>query len=147
MKNTSVTEAIYDAGFNSSGRFYEKSKELLGMTPTQYRAGGLNKEIRFAVGESSLGAILVASSVAVVRHPSWTTAPPPAILASKARPVTAMTDSKFRTPLTSPRRRSTPSLLSSAGRVPTQLYGKLVLTRVKCFWEVACSASPRAAVD
>jgi AraC family transcriptional regulator of adaptative response/methylated-DNA-[protein]-cysteine methyltransferase len=62
MKKTSVTEAIYDAGFNSSGRFYEKSNELLGMTPTQYRAGGANEEIRFAVGQSTLGAILVASS-------------------------------------------------------------------------------------
>ncbi|PZP54095.1 MAG: bifunctional DNA-binding transcriptional regulator/O6-methylguanine-DNA methyltransferase Ada [Agrobacterium fabrum] len=58
----SVTEAIYDAGFNSSGRFYEKSTGMLGMTPTQYRAGGANEEIKFAVGESSLGAILVASS-------------------------------------------------------------------------------------
>jgi AraC family transcriptional regulator of adaptative response/methylated-DNA-[protein]-cysteine methyltransferase len=58
----SVTEAIYDAGFNSSGRFYEKSTDMLGMTPTQYRSGGVNEEIRFAVGESSLGAILVASS-------------------------------------------------------------------------------------
>src|SRR6201995_2518441 len=35
---------------------------MLGMTPSQYRAGGENEEIRFAVGESSLGAILVASS-------------------------------------------------------------------------------------
>jgi len=59
---TSVTEAMYDAGFNSSGRFYEKSTHMLGMTPTQYRAGGANEEIRFAVGETSLGAILVASS-------------------------------------------------------------------------------------
>jgi AraC family transcriptional regulator of adaptative response/methylated-DNA-[protein]-cysteine methyltransferase len=58
----SVTEAIYDAGFNSSGRFYEKSTCMLGMTPTQYRAGGTNEEIKFAVGESCLGAILVASS-------------------------------------------------------------------------------------
>ena len=58
----SVTEAMYDAGFNSSGRFYEKSTGLLGMTPTQYRAGGASEEIRFAVGETSLGAILVASS-------------------------------------------------------------------------------------
>jgi AraC family transcriptional regulator of adaptative response/methylated-DNA-[protein]-cysteine methyltransferase len=58
----SVTEAMYDAGFNSSGRFYEKSTGLLGMTPTQYRAGGANEEILFAVGETSLGAILVASS-------------------------------------------------------------------------------------
>jgi AraC family transcriptional regulator of adaptative response/methylated-DNA-[protein]-cysteine methyltransferase len=59
---TSVTEAIYDAGFNSSGRFYEKSTGMLGMTPSQYRAGGINEEIKFAVGQSSLGAILVASS-------------------------------------------------------------------------------------
>ncbi len=57
-----VTEAIYDAGFNSSGRFYEKSTDMLGMTPTQYRSGGANEEIRIAVGQCSLGAILVASS-------------------------------------------------------------------------------------
>src|SRR6202042_3267125 len=57
-----VTEAIYHAGFNSSGRFYEKSTGMLGMTPSQYRAGGANEEIKFAVGQTSLGAILVASS-------------------------------------------------------------------------------------
>jgi AraC family transcriptional regulator of adaptative response/methylated-DNA-[protein]-cysteine methyltransferase len=59
---SSVTEAIYDAGFNSSGRFYEKSADMLGMTPSQYRAGGANEEIKFAVGQSYLGAILVAST-------------------------------------------------------------------------------------
>lgn len=58
----SVTEAIYNAGFNSSGRFYEKSTNMLGMTPTRYRSGGTDEEIRFAVGESSLGTFLVASS-------------------------------------------------------------------------------------
>jgi AraC family transcriptional regulator of adaptative response/methylated-DNA-[protein]-cysteine methyltransferase len=57
-----VTEAIYDAGFNSSGRFYEKSTDMLGMTPSRYRAGGANEEIKFAVGQTTLGAILVASS-------------------------------------------------------------------------------------
>ncbi len=57
-----VTETIYDAGFNSSGRFYEKARDMLGMTPSQYRAGGVNEEIKFAVGQTSLGAILVASS-------------------------------------------------------------------------------------
>jgi AraC family transcriptional regulator of adaptative response/methylated-DNA-[protein]-cysteine methyltransferase len=62
MTSNSVTEAIYDAGFNSSGRFYEKSTDMLGMTPTQYRSGGVNEEIRFAVGECSLGTLLVASS-------------------------------------------------------------------------------------
>jgi AraC family transcriptional regulator of adaptative response/methylated-DNA-[protein]-cysteine methyltransferase len=61
-KSQSVTEAMYGAGFNSSGRFYEKANGMLGMTPTRYRAGGANEEIRFAVGQSSLGAILVASS-------------------------------------------------------------------------------------
>lgn len=57
-----VTETIYDAGFNSSGRFYEKSTGMLGMTPSQYRTGGANEEIKFAVGQTTLGAILVASS-------------------------------------------------------------------------------------
>ena len=61
-KASSVTEAMYEAGFNSSGRFYEKSADMLGMTPSRFRAGGSNEEIRFAVGQSSLGAILVASS-------------------------------------------------------------------------------------
>lgn len=58
-----VTEAIYDAGFNSSGRFYENSADMLGMTPSHYRAGGASEEIRFAVGQASLGAILVASTM------------------------------------------------------------------------------------
>ncbi len=57
-----MTEAIYEAGFNSGGRFYAKSNAILGMTPTAYREGGTNAEIRFAVGECSLGSILVAMS-------------------------------------------------------------------------------------
>lgn len=61
-RDASVTEAIYDAGFNSSGRFYEQSDGMLGMTPTDYRAGGANRDIHFAIGECSLGAILVARS-------------------------------------------------------------------------------------
>lgn len=61
-KGRSVTETIYDAGFNSSGRFYEQSTRMLGMTPTRYREGGMHEDIRFAIGQSSLGAILVASS-------------------------------------------------------------------------------------
>lgn len=59
---SSVTEALYDAGFSSSGRFYARSTEMLGMTPSKYKAGGTDEDIRFAIGESSLGAILVASS-------------------------------------------------------------------------------------
>ncbi len=61
-KRKSVTEAIYGAGYSSSGRFYEESTQLLGMTPTRYRAGGVNMEIRFAIGECSLGSILVAAT-------------------------------------------------------------------------------------
>ena len=61
-QSKTVTEAIYDAGFNSGGRFYATSDQLLGMTPTDYRAGGAHTEIRFAVGECSLGSILVAQS-------------------------------------------------------------------------------------
>lgn len=61
-KSPSITEAIYDAGYNSGSRFYEKSKSLLGMTPTRYRAGGADEEIRFAIAETSLGALLVAAS-------------------------------------------------------------------------------------
>ena len=61
-RSDTVTEAIYDAGFNSSGRFYAESDEVLGMTPTRYRAGGADTEIRFAIGQCSLGSILVAAS-------------------------------------------------------------------------------------
>ena len=57
-----VTAAIYDAGFNSSGRFYEQADAILGMTATDYRAGGAAAEIVFAVGQCSLGAILAARS-------------------------------------------------------------------------------------
>ncbi len=61
-RSGSVTEAIYDAGFNSNSRFYEASDQMLGMTASRYRAGGANTDIRFAVGECSLGSILVAQS-------------------------------------------------------------------------------------
>ena len=57
-----VTEAIFDAGYNASSRFYEDAQGMLGMTPSQYRAGGRDARIRFAIGECALGAILVAMS-------------------------------------------------------------------------------------
>jgi AraC family transcriptional regulator of adaptative response/methylated-DNA-[protein]-cysteine methyltransferase len=57
-----VTQAIHEAGFNSSGRFYAHSDEVLGMTPSEFRAGAPNTEMRFAIGQCSLGAILVAAS-------------------------------------------------------------------------------------
>ncbi len=58
----SVTQAIYAAGFNAPSRFYEGAAERLGMTPSAYRKGGLGAAIRFAVGQCSLGAILVAAT-------------------------------------------------------------------------------------
>jgi AraC family transcriptional regulator of adaptative response/methylated-DNA-[protein]-cysteine methyltransferase len=58
--SATVTEAMFDAGFNSSGRFYAAADDMLGMTPTAYRRGGDGVAIRFAVGECSLGSILVA---------------------------------------------------------------------------------------
>ncbi len=57
-----ITGAIYEAGFNSNSRFYEASEAMLGMRPRDYRGGGQNAQIRFAVGQCSLGAILVAQS-------------------------------------------------------------------------------------
>lgn len=60
--SSSVTEAIYDAGYNSNGCFYRTANQVLGMTPSNYRAGGARTEITFAVGECSLGSILVARS-------------------------------------------------------------------------------------
>jgi AraC family transcriptional regulator of adaptative response/methylated-DNA-[protein]-cysteine methyltransferase len=61
-RSATVTEAMYGAGFNSSGRFYATSSERLGMTPTEFRAGGRGAAIRFAAGECSLGSILVAAT-------------------------------------------------------------------------------------
>ena len=61
-EGSSVTEAIYDAGYNSNSRFYETSNQMLGMTPSKFRAGGSDADIYFAVGECSLGSILVAAT-------------------------------------------------------------------------------------
>ena len=61
-KKASVTATIYDNGYSSSSRFYENSTKILGMTPTRLRSGGEGTAIRFAVGQCSLGAVLVAAS-------------------------------------------------------------------------------------
>lgn len=59
---SSVTSALYDAGFNSNGRFYAASDGILGMTPKRFRNGGADTDIRFAVAQSKLGPVLVAES-------------------------------------------------------------------------------------
>jgi AraC family transcriptional regulator of adaptative response/methylated-DNA-[protein]-cysteine methyltransferase len=61
-KRATVTEAIYEAGFNSNSRFYEKSSQALGMKPKNFRAGGPGETIRFALAECSFGSLLVAAS-------------------------------------------------------------------------------------
>jgi AraC family transcriptional regulator, regulatory protein of adaptative response / methylated-DNA-[protein]-cysteine methyltransferase len=61
-RGKTVTSAIYNAGFNSNGRFYATSAMVLGMKPSVFRAGGAGATIQFAVGECSLGSILVAAT-------------------------------------------------------------------------------------
>jgi AraC family transcriptional regulator of adaptative response/methylated-DNA-[protein]-cysteine methyltransferase len=58
----SVTEAIYDAGYGSASRFYETLAPKLGLKPGAYARGAEGEVIRFAVGECSLGSILVAAT-------------------------------------------------------------------------------------
>lgn len=58
----SVTAAIYDAGFNSTGRFYEVVPALLGMPPGSYRKGGAGEHIRYTVEPCVLGWIVVAAT-------------------------------------------------------------------------------------
>ncbi|MFT4191184.1 MAG: methylated-DNA--[protein]-cysteine S-methyltransferase [Comamonas sp.] len=58
----SITEALYDAGFGASSRFYEHSASLLGMRPADYRAGAPGQDIRFAIAQCTLGALTVARS-------------------------------------------------------------------------------------
>jgi AraC family transcriptional regulator, regulatory protein of adaptative response / methylated-DNA-[protein]-cysteine methyltransferase len=61
-RSHTVTDAIYGTGFNSSGRFYATAADVPGMTPTRFRSGGEGASIRFAVGDCSLGSILVTTS-------------------------------------------------------------------------------------
>ena len=57
-----VIDAIFDAGFSSTGQLYRDSRAVLGMTPRQYRTGGAALSIRFGIGECSMGPILVAAT-------------------------------------------------------------------------------------
>lgn len=62
VRAPSITAALYEAGYQSQGRFYAGADQMLGMTPGAYRDGGAHARIRFAIGQCSLGAILVAAS-------------------------------------------------------------------------------------
>lgn len=61
-QNDTVTDAIYESGFNSSARFYAAAPAALGMKPAAFRAGAPGATLRFAIGQCSLGAIAVAAS-------------------------------------------------------------------------------------
>lgn len=61
-EGSSVTDALYGAGYGSSSRLYEKTDAVLGMTPGRYKAGAQGERIRFAVGRCSLGEVLVAAT-------------------------------------------------------------------------------------
>lgn len=58
----SVTEALYEAGYGSSSRFYEEAGDVLGMSPRDYKAGGKGAMIQYAFGHSWLGLTLVAAT-------------------------------------------------------------------------------------
>ena len=61
-EGSTVTDAIHEAGFGSASRFYDASREVLGMPLSSYRRGGREEMIRFALGECSLGSVLVAAT-------------------------------------------------------------------------------------
>jgi AraC family transcriptional regulator, regulatory protein of adaptative response / methylated-DNA-[protein]-cysteine methyltransferase len=58
----SITDAIYDAGFNSVSRFYERATDRLGMSPFTYKRGGPGQAIRFTTFPCALGSALIATT-------------------------------------------------------------------------------------
>ena len=61
-ESDAVTAAVFDAGYGSSSRFYERAAPKLGMSPTTYRRGGAGMSIRYAIVDSCLGRLLVAAT-------------------------------------------------------------------------------------
>ncbi len=62
QEGNDVTTALYDAGYGSSSRLYESAPNRLGMTPATYRRGGVGMEIGYAIVDSALGRLLVATT-------------------------------------------------------------------------------------
>jgi AraC family transcriptional regulator of adaptative response/methylated-DNA-[protein]-cysteine methyltransferase len=58
----SVTRAMYDAGYGSSSRLYERTASQLGMTPDKYRRGAIAASIRYTIADSPLGRMLIAAT-------------------------------------------------------------------------------------
>jgi AraC family transcriptional regulator of adaptative response/methylated-DNA-[protein]-cysteine methyltransferase len=61
-KSTGVTAAIYDAGYGSSSRVYERADAQLGMTPKQYRSGGSNLIITYTMADSPAGKLMIGAT-------------------------------------------------------------------------------------
>ena len=61
-QSSSVTDAVYGSGYAASSSFYKDAGRMLGMAPRKFREGGVQQRIRFAVGECSLGSLLVAAT-------------------------------------------------------------------------------------
>ncbi len=61
-KGTDVTTSLYEAGYGSASRLYERSDAQLGMTPATYRRGGRGMQISYAIADCSLGRVLVAAT-------------------------------------------------------------------------------------
>jgi len=61
-KENDVTNALYEAGYGSSSRLYERSNSQLGMTPATYGRGGLGMQITYTIADCSLGRVLVAAT-------------------------------------------------------------------------------------
>jgi AraC family transcriptional regulator, regulatory protein of adaptative response / methylated-DNA-[protein]-cysteine methyltransferase len=61
-KGDDVTTALYDAGFGSSSRLYERAPAQLGMTPATYRQGGAGMQINYTIVNSPLGRLLVGAT-------------------------------------------------------------------------------------
>src|SRR5216110_148379 len=58
----SITDALYETGYGSSSRVYERSNAQLGMTPATYRKGGLGMRLGYTIAKSRLGKVLVAAT-------------------------------------------------------------------------------------
>lgn len=57
-----ITDALYETGYGSSSRVYERSNAQLGMTPATYRKGGMGMKIEYTIAKSPLGKVLVAAT-------------------------------------------------------------------------------------
>ncbi|MEM7397451.1 MAG: bifunctional DNA-binding transcriptional regulator/O6-methylguanine-DNA methyltransferase Ada [Pseudomonadota bacterium] len=61
-RGSTVTAALYEAGFSSSGRFYSGQSAALGMAPDTFRKGGVSEHLTFATAPCSFGVVLAAAS-------------------------------------------------------------------------------------